>query len=541
MFFALLSAIYTIAVTSITYIGSDKWGLMSYLPLSFWIGLFSLFLLFLCGRKSPVCMASAFALVIIYLYGIPIFVEQNPRVINQYYPSSEGVLIAARGQLITTPVDALITYHHMPGLLYLVAVTSIITNMNLLCMMKYIPLLFVSLNASLVFLTLRTQFDITRSFQGAIWFLSSFGFLNHYVLTPQGLSFALFLVFFFVLTKQHFQSEWSGIHNRRSRNLLIVLLTVFVVSTFTHLLSATLILIGIILMSVPLSFNRRIISYRFVLCLMSVFLAYLIYNAQPFVDVATQEVLELPENLFTFLSKQLTRTQIQGSIFQILTLNLRFIVVGINVVVSVLGISLSIIRRNWKKDVYWLVWLIGISLLIGVTTYGVSEMIVRAFLFGLVFFSFFCIKFLWSKTAILYIALIILIFLAIPAHYGSESIEIVKTTDLLGATFFAKHIPIDATYFCGRPSQWLVLHIDTEHVHSRLRNVFDVTTVDAFSYTTEDIYLLVRKSDFVVSSNLEENLFMWYRGYNPLHDINLASRNRIYVNGDFSIYGNLSR
>ena len=158
----------------------------------------------------------------------------------------------------------------------------------------------------------------------------------------------------------------------------------------------------------------------------------------------------------------------------------------------------------------------------------------RVYLFALVPFCYLSVKLLKSRPAILYISLIILLLLHLPAHYGGESFEMVPTTEMVGASFYSDHARNDTRYFVSEITWRLILYHDPKFVKTpKFMIISYLDLPDNITLINE-----IGTCQYIVYSDLPRNMYMYYLNSDPLHVIDLEEmHSRIYDNGRLQIHG----
>jgi hypothetical protein len=266
-----------------------------------------------------------------------------------------------------------------------------------------------------------------------------------------------------------------------------------------------------------------------------IWLAYNGYAAAPFFDTAIQHFSQL----FTG-SRGVTiaaeSNRAIGSTAMLVNFAASWVIVGLIGFVAVLSM-LKIFRKGRVKrsemtfSVFNMLMLISFAVFAFVGEYGEVEAYQRAFMFGLIPLSFLAITLLSSKPKILVALLAVLIFLNIPAQYGSDNYRLATGTQLAGTAFIADYAPENIT-LVGEFTLYIRYYDPLKSY-----KVLDVGLSSPFSKVTNSTVLNqeLDKADYVIVSDLQHNLYMFYIGQDPLQQANLSSMNVIYDNGGFSL------
>jgi hypothetical protein len=161
--------------------------------------------------------------------------------------------------------------------------------------------------------------------------------------------------------------------------------------------------------------------------------------------------------------------------------------------------------------------------------YGAVEAYQRAFMFGLVPIAFLAIRFLGSRPRVLLPLLVILLFLNIPAQYGSDTFRSATNSQLTGTAFIADKTP-DGIYLIGGFTLYIRYHEPTKRY-----TVLDIGLSPPFTNMPNSTYLnhMLTIADYVLVCDLQHNLNIFYIGRDPLEEANFTYFDRIYDNGGF--------
>jgi hypothetical protein len=236
----------------------------------------------------------------------------------------------------------------------------------------------------------------------------------------------------------------------------------------------------------------------------------------------------------------ISQTRIIGSTVYMLDMVSAYSITIINVAVAILAIltialGLLFHKKEAKRDVFWIAWII-VAGIFGVSVYYGGEAINRAFMFMLLPTCYFAVKFLSKKLGILILVLMILIFIHIPAHYTAEMRTYVPTSELKGTAFYAKYAPSTAPFFYEN----LVFLPDNENFTGTQINIRG--TVTFYSLPSQELVNeTAGKAAFIISSNLQKNLYLYFFGVDLLEHLNLDDHyNRIYDNEEYRVYARIN-
>jgi len=530
--------IYSTATTSVLWIEPTDLGLASQLPLTYWIGFFLLGCLWYIGKNSHYFLITALLLTLSYLYVAPTVVRVTPWISNSYYPFGEALLINSSGHLVYHSSALFVSYLDWPIFLYLASAFTLITGIPHDILLKYFPLLIVSLGGLFSVLILRTKLKFSLSLFGAAWVLGSL-FIRQQYFGPQAVAYVFFLLMLLLVS-------WLFFEERANKRILIALLLFLgIVTTFTHPLTS--------LMSVFLMFALYL-TYRFVLgkssavisalCLLlgAVWLGYNMFVVSSFFRMAA---LHFSDILFgeRELGLYSEPSRVVGSSAMRLNVISSWIIVVLGAAISVISIFFFI--KNMRKktmtsQIGFYVFMVFLLVLLGlfafVGEYGAHEAYQRAFMFALIPISFLCVIFLAKKPKLLVVCLIGLLFLNIPAQYGGDTYRLATKTQLAGSAFVADYSDQDIS-LVGKFSLYI-------RYYDPLKEIEVLSTGLTFPYTTynssavnEAINEALKEADYILSSDLQDNYYVYFLGFDPLEQVNFEDKcNLIYDNGRFRLF-----
>jgi hypothetical protein len=480
-------------------------------------------------------LVAALVLTISFLFIAPAIVKVPVWLSNSYYPYAESSLIDASGHLVDRPSAALFSYHEWPIFLYLASVVKITTGIGDELLLKYFPIVTISLYGLLAFLVLKSKLRAEYAVVGAAWLLASYWLRQQYF-GPQGIAYILFLAAFLLIT-------WIFFDERGSKRILMGLfLFVFALLTLTHVLTAFMCITLLVALYISQRFFiKRLSSHLTKLITFSVvfFFFYNLFFTGNFFQFAIQRMHESVLSITggSFVSEA---SRVIGSPANRLNYysswGLVLISAGIALVSLILIARKFLSREKLSKEGYTV--FCGLSLIFfvvyGITLqYGLHEAYQRAFMFGLVPLTFLCINLLKNKPKLLLGVLAVLIFLNIPAQYGSDSFRLSTAQELAGSKFFATFSPQNTS--CFDEFSLYVRYYDPA------KNVtFETIVASAPSVRAPNETFVAEKLSkvsYVISSQLEDNYYQYYLGNNPLNQASLGRFNRVYDDGGFLIFG----
>lgn len=532
---SIILLIYTMASTSVHSISSTELGLVSRLPATFWAGLALLGLLwFFCLKEPAKYQILVLVLTVSYLYVAPAVIRRPVWISESYYPFGESVLINSQGHLVERDYAPLTSYHNWPLFLYLSSAFTLVTGMPHYIILKFFPLLIISMYGLLTFLILKLRLKSTFAILGAALFLSDF-FLRQNYFGPQGIAYIFFLLIVLVISKLFFgdgtkKGTWTALY-----------LFLFIVTTLTHALTSFLSLVVII--SVYLSYRflrRRPPAIAAKLCMFSLLflLSYNMFVAPGFFNLSVETLSQFFMGTWEFsVSKELSR--IPGSPAQTMSYVSSWSIVlltGLVAAVQVLCVLKNVISHKQTNSeefyVFTLIWLVLVVLFAVTAVYGSHEAYQRAFMFGLIPLIYFCVKLLSRKPRVLLLFLCGLLFLNIPAQYGSDTYRLATDAVLAGTRFFVSSTPKNISCLYG-----FYPHI---RYHDPLKNVVFISIPGTLPFTSVPNATTVQKTtslaEYIIRSELQHNYYLYFLREDPLDHVDFNSFDRVYDDGSFFVF-----
>jgi len=527
-----LLAIHVVASTHVTHYDTTDLGLLTKLPITFWIGLSFLGILLYVSRKSERRTVIVVALISSYLFGIPVLIRENKAewLMLSYRLSSQGVHLLSEGHLALGSLNPW-DFRNWPGFFYFTAFISSSTGLPATALSDYFPLITIALLGVFTYSILRLRLNTLHSSLGALWFIGSFWTSQHYF-SPQGFAYVIYFAIVLLLAKLFFTKNNQGIAFPLS---IIFMFTATVASHFltSFMILGSVVAIYTLYKILPLKVKiHPFYSIATSLLLASIFFSYqLVVVPLSFSDIIEVLIKELSRQE-THLS-YISQTRIIGSTSYLLELVGTYSITIINVVIVIFAIlttawGLLFHKKETKHDVFWIA-LIIVAGVFGVSMkYGGYEAIQRSFMFMLLPACYFSIKFLSKKPRILILLLLILVFIHIPAVYSAEMFMMVPTSEFKGIAFRAEYVPPDAPFFYSLPGG-----------EGKQISIFGSLWFPHMSSlpSPELVKKTIRGAEFIMSSNLQKNFYLYFFGVDPLENLNFDDRNsRIYDNEGFRIY-----
>jgi hypothetical protein len=534
----IMLAIYTLYSTQITQYDVNDFGLLTKLPITFWSGLSYLGVLLYLGRKSGKRIVVVAVLISFYLFGIPVLMSENKALffggISSFF-SYRGTQLLSTGHLQLGTLDPLNPLN-WPGFFIFSGFISASTGLPVTLFVDYFPLLEIALLGVLAYKTLRMQLSTLASSFGALWFVASFWTAQYYF-SPQGIAYLLFFTIFFLLAKLFFAKK-------QKIAFPLVILVLFIGLVTAHLLTSFALASGVIAVYAlckvfPL--KRKVIAlFSLTTCilLVTIFFAYQSL-------VITHSFDGIAQLLFSQFSHGETQLAVisQGraatSPALLLTKLGSYSITIINVVIAAAAILITALgillykKEEAKNELFWIAWIITASI-IGLSVFYGGEGINRAFVLMLLPICYFAAKFFSKKPRILIFVLIIIVFLNIPALYGTSSYSYVPTSELKGGAFLTRYAPSEAPFFYEPNLAFLGSGVmGTQIFVQRIASPNSIPSSELVNAT-------LAKADFIISSSEQKNFYQFFYGGDLLENLSLDNHdNRLYDNGGFQIYSRL--
>jgi len=504
--------------------------------MTFWIGLALLVCLwFSCSKGPRKYQIMALVFTLSYLYFVPAIIKVPVWISESYYPFGESLLINTSGHLVPRPDAPLVSYHNWPLYVYFASVFKLVTGMADSVILRYFPLLTISLYAIFSFLILKAKLSTSYAILGAALFLGSF-FTRQQYFGPQGIAFVFFLLTIFIVSRLFFDET-----TKKKGTLAVIYIFLFCVVTLTHALTSLMTLLVVVAGYLAYRILRKQPpAFAAQLCLFSAvfLLAYNLFAAQSFFNQTVEtlsEFLSGPEE--ASLLKEPTRIVSSGA--QRLNYYASW---GIVLLMGgIAAIQLLYLLRNLRSrkqrnnevfSFFMAIWLV-LAVLFGVSAvYGSHEAYQRAFMFGLVPITYLCLNFFAKKRRVLLIILAGLLFLNIVAQYGSDTYRLEPYESLAGTKFLVDVTPRNISCLYGF---WP--HIRYQDPLKRVqfyevRGTLPYNTVPNAS----EVQKTLGKSEYIIRSELQRKYYLYFFGLDPLDQVSLDGFDRVYDNADFRIF-----
>jgi hypothetical protein len=223
-------------------------------------------------------------------------------------------------------------------------------------------------------------------------------------------------------------------------------------------------------------------------------------------------------------------SRISGSAAQVLNYRSTLAIMLVSAAIAVIPMLVLLKNRFSRKrlpisgyNIFWIILSILLGLFAISAQYGAHEAYQRAFMFGLVPLSYFCISLLSRRPKILIVALIVLLFLNIPAQYGADSYTLARNPQLSGSEFFSTHTPrkIECFYDFSLEIRY---YDPLKEVKFLILESLPFTEVPNAS----SVYEVLNKADYVIVSDAQNNFYYYFLRQNPLDQVDLSRLNRLY-------------
>ncbi len=533
---AFLLLAYSIASTQIYFVKATDTGLASRMPMTFWFGLAVLGLVWFVCKKSSRGLAVALALTIGYLFVAPAVIRVPVWLSNSYYPFGESALINSSGHLVDYPSTTLNSYHYWPSFLYFSSVFVQITGIPDSIIMKYFPLLIMALFGVLVFLILRVKLKASYAIFGAAWLVSSFWLRQQYF-GPPAFGYVFFLLNLLLLSKLFFTET------TKKKELAALFFISFIVVTLTHVLSAFMSIAALVALYLSHRLaHRRASNVVATLTLSSIaaFLSYNMFSAPGFFNLASLTFYRIFSfNLELGIFKEPSR--VSGSAAQVLNYRSTLAMMLVCGAIAVIPMLLLLKNRLSRKrlsisgyDIFWMIFLLFLGLFAVGAEYGAHEAYQRAFMFGLVPLSYFCVSLLSRKPKVLIVALSILFFLNIPAQYGADSYTLARNPQLSGSKFVAIYTPQNITCFYD-----FSLEIRYYNPQKQIKFLILASLPFTDVPNASTVNKVLNEADYMIVSDQEINFYYYFLKQSPLDQARaiaaLNSLNRLYDASSFQL------
>ncbi len=551
IFFAVISVVflfYSIWQIKPVIINVDDFlGLLSHLTLAYWIGyvliVFFSIRLYLDKKIRHDSIYLIYLVIIgLFLFGVPIFAEDNARFAWSYYPAGEVKTVLETKHVDPESNYPLMTYRSWPGMHLISAFILYLTDIKIENLLRYMPLFWV---ISVILITFsigkRLRLLSSQSFMASFLILASL-WTGLYYYGPPSLAYLLYLLLFmFIVVFSKSKPNTSPAEANKHENIdlikdriihTVLIFLTFIALVITHILTPIAVISSFIISS-PFIQTFRKKRTKFIIVLLILFIAWYIYLAPLMFETGIKEFIRQATQLdvLSFFKTEkyspgefLTRWIVHYS---------RLFFMGIYAIAMIVAYTLYMTGRTKGEHVeltkICFFWLVGILALFALK-YGRNEIDDRIFLFSLLPMVF-ILTFTFDRKILAVLAVLLILF-HMPAHYGTESFDSVQTTELSGAKFFTTNAVFDnrETYF----SMWdtFIDYYNPERIKVfwRTMPVADKPNQSRIDYST-----------YIINSDGSHNFLVYSFGFDPLKEwiqSNQGNLNVFYDNGYYRIYRN---
>ena len=526
---------------------NDFLGLLSHLTLAYWIGyvlvvLFSI-RLYLDKKIKHDSIYLIYLIVIgLFLFGVPIFAEDNARFPWSYYPAGEVKTVLETKYVDSESNYPLMTYRSWPAMHLISAFILYLTDIKIENLLKYMPL-FWAFSVILITFSIgkRLRLLSSQSFFASFLILASL-WTGLYYYGPPSLAYLLYiLLFMFIVVFSKFNPNTSAAEAHKHENIdlikdkiinTILISLTFIALVITHILTPIAVISSFIFSS-PFIQTFRKKRTKFIIVLLILFIAWYVYLAPVMFETGIKEFIRQATQLdvLSFFKTEkyspgefLTRWIVHYS---------RLFFLGIYAIAMIVAYTFYMTGRTKGENIEMtkicFFWLVGILALFALK-YGRNEIDDRIFLFSLLPMVY-ILTFTFDRKILAILAILLILF-HMPAHYGTESFDSVRTTELSGAKFFTTNAIFDnrETYF----SMWdtFIDYYNPERIKVfwRTMPVADKPDPSRIDYTT-----------YIINSDGSHNFLFYSFGFDPLKEwiqLNQGNLSLFYDNGHYQIYKN---
>jgi len=421
-------------------------GLISTLSISYFASVMLLIISFLLNIKfllnRKLFLAQIIALIV-FLFLTPALFEGTIRFRSAYKVLGFSEYILRNGFINTNDI----IYHNWPGAIILISSIQYLTTSDFcIYIVKYYPSLIELLYLLPLFIFYNKLTTNTRIVWISIFIFYLLNFLNQDYLSPQSISYFLYLLMLIILigtmVKSDLYVKWT-LDDPRTRFLAF---TIFVGIAVSHILTSVFLLSILIGINCYLYLYNKYSKdvYRFssesiniirifsFFCIIF-FLIWTFYGAMSFLEQHLVPSLIELFNLDLVLHHNLNE-RVAGSFSHVVISQLAILSVIMSMALMLLGF---LNNRKSINNTSLLAILISIVAILPIYPYG-GEMLMRIFLFAIPIISFMMAQVILSKR----LWILIILFLAmmplshILIHYGNERFDYVSPAEISFFDFY---------------------------------------------------------------------------------------------------------
>ncbi len=529
-------AVYTAMTSQVNYFTAVDWGLLSRLPLSYWLGIAVTGIIILLSLRNNSSLNLnlsfvLFVLIIVYTNFLPTIIEKPSGLSSMsLWPSSQANLAILTGHIPVGQPIFLLDYNSWPFFTIFTSIFMQMTGSSLPWLLKWFPLFTITFWDLLVFIILRKFVRSEYALIGVSLFICGSWTKQEYF-GPQSFALSLFLLFIYLITKT--TNYNFGVRNKQ---FFALALFTFVALVFFHALTS----LAVLILLVAAYIMTNILTKRdvkktksnlfFILICASILFAYTVYITPDFLRYSFNQVAHV---FGANVAQQITR--LSGSEFQQLTNAFTYVIVAAFGSIFLICILL-IYRRKKQPNIQIVFWASSIFalLMLALLPYG-KEGPFRSFIFMLVFFTLIVVYFVKSKPLILGSFLLILLVASVPAMYGSDSYRLNTGPELQGSKYCAQYLP-DGSVVFGDISTSVRYFNPLKNITIR-----PIGSPPFVGYDIANIEAGLNQTNFIVTSRNLHNYYVYYGGEDLLEQLNLSGNMtltsaRIYDGGNFTVY-----
>lgn len=527
-------------------------GLSSYLTISYWIGfilviLFSVALFLDKKEKSDSIYLIYLIAVELFLFGVSTFTEENARFSYSYYPAGEVKTVIDTKSISHIDEYPVQTYYSWPGTHVISTFMIYFTGISVDNLIKYMPIFWTFI---LIFVTYNIgkliKLKANQCFMISFLVLSSFWTMNYYY-GPPSVAYILYLLFFvsIILMYRMDNNEYGDkYYNKYLVENVILMVLVFISVVITHMLTSITLIVAF------LSASRFIFSYmrqlfpsiieeptgflyqnsgKFLILFIAIFIGWHAYFTPSVFNMGTRDLMrQITEGtMFSVFQSEkysfgttLTRQVIHYSRIAYM------VIYAIIMTIATIIYAKGGIKDEYKKFIkICYLWFAGVLIILSFR-YG-AEIDDRVYMFSLVPMALIIIMTFSNRT--IAVLAVVLIAFHLPAHYGTESYDMVYTTELKGSEFISKINNYDTiNYYYGS----LIKYYSPEFAHSNRKGV----GYDQGIYNPDDKSL--DQSTYIIDSKQMSNYLLYIYGVDkiPVYLQKGDKLGLLYDNGYYSVY-----
>lgn len=422
-------AIFSMSITKIapsadlTYYSSVVYNLFYYVPATLWIGILGLCGLFVYLFTSPRHFSPAFSnaimfliamLILLVFFGLPYAVEPNPRFVDSWGhgETAKGILDSG---FLNPQIDRL--YLTYPLSFTAISLFSIITNIGLTVLLRFLPLAFVLV----FFASLTAFFEKFLEFRLSIVAVFIFAFSTFYLafhFSPEIFGWIFFLLLLAFIAKGISQVRNSKEFLTKSDSVIVLTLIVAIALSHPVTQFTVLILMLVWLIVGSVLFKYHYVSLNLVLFAAIVFAAWSLYFGYVYFQVVVEGFQTAFQRIFSsFSSSMAARALTESSPAEIAVLVwYRRLLYVFTPLTGLFG-GILCYRRNKHGFIFLICFLVTSLILVPLTVFGTLP-IERSLKLAFLPLSIFSALFIGHKKK-LGIVLLVLILATIPVNFAA--------------------------------------------------------------------------------------------------------------------------